>query len=70
MEIDHTKAVEKRMEIIRISLTDSCSFFEPKEGSLLIVNLCAYCKHSKFEEKALNGLCRNHLEHREKLHGK
>lgn len=62
MKIDHTKDLEKRVEAIHIDLLDSCSFYEPKEGSLLAVNLCAYCKFGDFEEKNKNGFCKYRLE--------
>ncbi len=60
--MDHTKDVERRVEAIPISFLDSCSFYEPKEGSFLVVRLCAYCKFGDFEEKSKNGFCKYRLD--------
>ena len=62
MKTDHTKAVEKRIEAISVTLLDGCSFFTPREGSLISVNFCAYCRFSKFDEKGKNGFCNYYLE--------
>jgi len=62
MRVDHTKHLEKRIEAIHINFLDGCSFYAPKEGSLLVVHLCAYCKFGEFEEKNKNGFCKYRLE--------
>lgn len=62
MKTDHTKAVEKRLETIEVNLLDGCSFYAPKEGSLIVVNFCAYCRFSEFNEKSKNGYCNYYLE--------
>lgn len=62
MEIDHTKAVEKRIEAIIIKALDSCAFYEPKAGSLVAVKLCAYCKFGEFKDNHQSGLCKYRLE--------
>lgn len=61
MKIDHTEEVEKGIETIPISVIDNCSFYAPKEGSFIVVNLCAYCKFSKFDEKNKNCVCKFRL---------
>ncbi len=65
MQEDRTSEVEKRVEAIRIFSRDSCSFYAPKENSLIAVKLCAYCKYGKFAENENNGLCKYRLENTE-----
>lgn len=62
MKNDHTKEFVNREENIPINELDSCMYFTPKEGSLLVVNLCAYCRFSVFKDKSKNGTCQNHLD--------
>lgn len=62
MQRDHTKEVEKRVEAIRVTALDGCSFYSPKDGSYTAVKLCAYCKYSKFAENDKNGFCKYRLE--------
>lgn len=62
MRIDHTKEVVNRVATIPINELDSCMYFTPKEGSLLVVNLCAYCRFSIFKDKSKNGTCENHSD--------
>lgn len=57
MKVDHTKAVEKSVEAIPITILDGCSFYEPKEHSLLAVKLCAFCKFGAFADQHRNGYC-------------
>lgn len=64
MESDHTSAVEKRIEAIIIHALDKCSFYEPKEGSLIAVSMCAFCKFSDFKNNEKSGLCKYRLESR------
>lgn len=58
MQRDHTNEVEKRVEAIRVTALDSCSFYSPKDGSFTSVKLCVYCKYSKFAENDKNGFCK------------
>lgn len=60
MRIDRTKDVEKSTGAIPISSLDTCSFYKPEEGSLVIVKLCTYCKYGQFDEKNRNGFCVYH----------
>lgn len=62
MKIDHTKEIEQRVDVIQINELDSCLFYTPKEGSLLVVSLCAYCKFGDFADKNKNGYCKYHLD--------
>ena len=57
MKVDHTKAVEKRIEAIPITILDGCSFYEPKDHSLLAVKLCAFCKFGVFSDQQRSGFC-------------
>ncbi|NCA91685.1 hypothetical protein EOM82_00305 [bacterium] len=66
MQKDRTGEVEKRVEAIRISAIDSCSFYAPKEDTFIAVKLCAYCKYGKFAENENNGLCKYRWENTEK----
>lgn len=67
METDHTKAVEKRIEAIIIQTLDSCAFFQPKSGSLISVQMCAFCQFGEFKKNSHSGLCQYRLEKRGNL---
>lgn len=58
MQKDHTNEVEKRVEAIRVTALDCCSFYSPKDGSLIAVKLCSHCKYGKFTENDKNGFCK------------
>lgn len=57
---DHTSEVEKRIKAIRTRSRDYCSFFKEREGALVIMKECWYCRYASFDlEKNLveQGFC-------------
>lgn len=62
MEVDHTNSVEKNIETIIVKVLDSCAFYAPKDGSLVAVKLCAFCKFSDFEKNQHTGTCHYHFD--------
>lgn len=62
MKVDHTDALEKRIQAVAIHFLDSCSFYKPKDGSLLAVKMCAYCKFSDFSKDKKHGFCHFRIE--------
>ncbi|MDP2425546.1 MAG: hypothetical protein U1C51_05150 [Candidatus Izemoplasmatales bacterium] len=62
MKVDHTNEVEKRVEAIPVSILDGCSFYAQRDGSLLAVHLCVYCKFSEFVGNNKNGFCTYRLD--------
>ena len=62
MRIDHTDEVERATKEISVTILDGCLFYAPKEGSILPVTLCAFCKYSEFVGNNRNGFCKYRIE--------
>lgn len=62
MQKDHTYEVEKRVEAIHISLSDSCSFYLPRDNVGITLKMCAYCRFGFFVSDEKNGFCKYRLE--------
>jgi len=58
MAKDRTQEVEERLKAIKIDRSDGCSFFSPKDESIFLVKMCAFCQYGKFEEGKTLGLCK------------
>ena len=60
--VDHTMKLELRLKAVHICAKDTCSFYSPKDGNVMNIPKCLYCKYARFqidiiEEDAL-GLCK------------
>lgn len=52
---DHSLEVERRITAIRISPSDSCSFFKQRESALVCISQCFYCTYGVFEQGMIGG---------------
>lgn len=57
MTTNHTKELDDQIIEVQITPLDSCKYYEPKEGSLLLVDLCAFCRFGQFDDPHKNGRC-------------
>lgn len=47
---DRTYEVEQRLRAIRVYGEDSCCFFKARDGTLLKLQQCWYCRYAVFEQ--------------------
>lgn len=55
---DRTGELEQRLKAIVIEPLDSCVFFEKREGCMMVLKECRFCRFSKFDEKCEAGVCK------------
>jgi len=59
---DHTNHLEQRLKALQICAKDTCSFFSQRDGSLISLRKCRYCKYAKFKSEVIDddseGLCK------------
>lgn len=59
---DHTTRLEQRFKAMQICARDTCSFFSQREGSVIILRKCRYCKYAQFQLDIIDddsiGLCK------------
>jgi len=60
--VDHTDRLELRLKAIQIYGKDTCSFFSQRDGCVLSLRKCRYCKYAKFQSEVVHenskGLCK------------
>ena len=55
---DRTRELEIRVRAIRIIPEDSCVFFQRREGCVMGLAQCRYCRFAKFEPEQSQGFCK------------
>lgn len=46
---DHTKELERCISAIKIRERDYCSFYNPRENSIVAMKECWYCRYASFD---------------------
>lgn len=60
--VDHTVRLELRLKALQIYGKDACSFFSPRDGSVVSLRKCRYCEYARFQSEVVDedsqGLCK------------
>ena len=59
---DRTSEVEQKLRAIHIDTRDGCSFWRPRDDSMIQLHQCRYCIYSQFDREnadvSQKGLCK------------
>ncbi len=59
---DHTTYLEQRLKALQIGAKDTCSFFSQRDGNIINLRKCRYCKYASFQTEVIDedskGLCK------------